>query len=75
MTTLRNTFCLVELGVEPGGLESPARAGGPEWAIRGESGECNGHVRGTTASQVIFVGEFSPVELGDSNSRPCLPTR
>ena len=50
-----------------------ARAGAAASAVRGESGECNGHVRGTTASQVIFVGEFCLVELGGLEPlTPCL---
>jgi hypothetical protein len=50
---------------------------GPSWSSRTRhqrgSGECNGHVRGTTASQVIFVGEFCLVELGGLEPpTPCL---
>ena len=53
------------------------RAGAAERAVRREFGECDGHVRGTTASQVILVGEFSQVELrvelrGLEPPTPCL---
>ena len=49
--------------------------GTPDAPSEAGSGQCNGHVRGTTASQVVFVREFCLVKLRGLEPRPLLAKR